>query len=226
TRVLVDDGEIVALGGLLDQSDRNTLSKVPLLGDIPIVGHLFRHRSRSRDKPNLMVFIRPTIVRSTADAQAMSAGRYGYMRGQLPVMGERENALGELVRAYRLTVPPSPPASDGAARWAHPCPRSATPSPRTRAWCCWAWTTPARVRAWACARMPILRRCWRRGAASASSSRSKCCRAPPSTAACPSSTPTPRSPAATTSTCPGTSTPWPATSPPPPTCSTRRTTRR
>ncbi|MEN1927801.1 type II secretion system secretin GspD [Luteimonas sp. MJ250] len=116
TRVLVDDGEIVALGGLLDQSDRNTLSKVPLLGDIPIVGHLFRHRSRSRDKTNLMVFIRPTIVRSTADAQAMSAGRYGYMRGQLPVMGERENALDELVRDYLLTVPPSLPASDGAAR--------------------------------------------------------------------------------------------------------------
>src|SRR5690606_9937728 len=72
TRVLVDAGEIVALGRLLDQSDRNTLSKVPLLGDIPIVGHLFRHRSRSRDKTNLMVFIRPTIVRSTADAHAMS----------------------------------------------------------------------------------------------------------------------------------------------------------
>ncbi len=109
TRVLVDDGEIVALGGLLDQNDRNTLSKVPLLGDIPIVGHLFRHRSRSRDKTNLMVFIRPTIVRSAADAQAMSADRYGYMRSQLPVMGERENALDELVRSYLRTTPPAAP---------------------------------------------------------------------------------------------------------------------
>ncbi|MGY0650326.1 type II secretion system secretin GspD [Luteimonas sp. A537] len=110
TRVLVDDGEIVALGGLLDQSDRNTVSKVPLLGDIPIVGHLFRHRSRSRDKTNLMVFIRPTIVRSTADAQAMSAGRWDYMRSQLPVMGERDNALDELVREYLRTAPPMMPA--------------------------------------------------------------------------------------------------------------------
>ena len=110
TRVLVDDGEIVALGGLLDQNDRNTVSKVPLLGDIPIVGHLFRHKSRSRDKTNLMVFIRPTIVRSTADAQAMSAGRYGYIRSQLPVMGERENALDELVRDYLRTSPPTMPA--------------------------------------------------------------------------------------------------------------------
>nr|WP_316247549.1 type II secretion system secretin GspD [Luteimonas viscosa] len=115
TRVLVDDGEIVALGGLLDQNDRNTVSKVPLLGDIPIVGQLFRHRSRSRDKTNLMVFIRPTIVRSTADAQAMSANRYGYMRGQMPVMGERENALDELVREYLRTAPPAMPSPAPAA---------------------------------------------------------------------------------------------------------------
>ncbi|QDW65989.1 type II secretion system secretin GspD [Luteimonas granuli] len=110
TRVLVDDGEIVALGGLLDQNDRNTVSKVPLLGDIPIVGQLFRHTSRSRDRTNLMVFIRPTIVRSTADARAMSAGRYGHIRSQLPVMGERENALDELVRDYLRTSPPTMPA--------------------------------------------------------------------------------------------------------------------
>lgn len=114
TRVLVDDGEIVALGGLLDQSDRNTVSKVPLLGDIPIVGQLFKHRSRSRDKTNLMVFIRPTIVRSSADAQAMSAGRWDYMRGRLPVMGERENALDELVREYLRTAPPAMPAPGAA----------------------------------------------------------------------------------------------------------------
>nr|WP_308422602.1 type II secretion system secretin GspD [Luteimonas terricola] len=131
TRVLVDDGEIVALGGLLDQSDRNTVSKVPLLGDIPIVGHLFRHRSRSRDKTNLMVFIRPTIVRSTADAQAMSAGRYDYMRSQLPVMGERETALDELVREYLRTTPPvmpvpapAQPSGGGAA----PGPASSSPT--------------------------------------------------------------------------------------------------
>lgn len=138
TRVLVDDGEIVALGGLLDQSDRNTVSKVPLLGDIPIVGHLFRHRSRARDKTNLMVFIRPTIVRSTADAQAMSAGRYGYMRGQLPVVGERENALDELVREYLRTTPPAitapatpPPANAAAAADAPQAARPAGDTPAT-----------------------------------------------------------------------------------------------
>ncbi|MEN1959283.1 type II secretion system secretin GspD [Luteimonas sp. MJ246] len=128
TRVLVDDGEIVALGGLLDQSDRNTVSKVPLLGDIPIVGHLFRHRSRSHDKTNLMVFIRPTIVRSTADAQAMSAGRWDYMRSQLPVKGERENALDELVREYLRAAPPAMPApgaTSGATATPLPAPAPA-----------------------------------------------------------------------------------------------------
>lgn len=111
TRVLVDDGAIVALGGLLDQNDRNTVEKIPLLGDIPIVGALFRNKSRSRDKTNLMVFIRPTIVRSAAEAQAMTAPRYEYMRrSQVPIAGEREAALEALVRDYLRTAPPTMPA--------------------------------------------------------------------------------------------------------------------
>ncbi|WP_132999363.1 type II secretion system secretin GspD [Luteimonas arsenica] len=137
TRVLVDDGEIVALGGLLDQSDRNTVSKVPLLGDIPIVGELFKHRSRSREKTNLMVFIRPTIVRSTSDAQAMTAGRYGYIRSHLPVMGERENALDELVRDYLRTAPPTMPMPAPAPAPALPpaggTPRDAGAAPQAAA---------------------------------------------------------------------------------------------
>jgi general secretion pathway protein D len=124
TRVLVDDGAIVALGGLLDQSDRNTVDKVPLLGDIPIVGHLFRHRSRSSDKTNLMIFIRPTIVRSAADAQAMTAPRYDYIRrSQAPMAGEQEAALDALVREYMGTTPPTIPVPT--------TPPGATTTPRT-----------------------------------------------------------------------------------------------
>ncbi|MGY1457121.1 type II secretion system secretin GspD [Luteimonas sp. A534] len=115
TRVLVDDGAIVALGGLLDQSDRNTVDKVPLLGDIPIVGNLFRHKSRSRDKTNLMIFIRPTIVRSAADAQAMTAPRWDHIRrSQAPVAGEQEAALDQLVREYLRTTPPVMPVAPSA----------------------------------------------------------------------------------------------------------------
>src|SRR3546814_9390926 len=87
TRVLVDDGAIVVIGGLLDQAERSSVDKVPLLGDIPILGSLFRSKAKSKDKTNLMVFIRPTIVGDPAAAQRVTAPRYDYMRDaqlQLP----------------------------------------------------------------------------------------------------------------------------------------------
>src|SRR5690606_4268696 len=80
TRVLVDDGAIVVLGGLLDQTERKTTDKVPLLGDIPGLGRLFRSDASSRAKTNLMVFLRPTIIRDRADAQRITAPRYDFMR--------------------------------------------------------------------------------------------------------------------------------------------------
>src|SRR5690606_11546961 len=67
--VTVAGGQIIALGGLLDENERRTLEKIPLLGDIPGIGQLFRSRARERAKTNLMVFIRPTIVRSAADTR-------------------------------------------------------------------------------------------------------------------------------------------------------------
>ncbi|VFS31665.1 general secretion pathway protein D [Escherichia coli] len=61
--MLVKTGETVVLGGLLDDFSKEQVSKVPLLGDIPLVGQLFRYTSTERAKRNLMVFIRPTIIR-------------------------------------------------------------------------------------------------------------------------------------------------------------------
>lgn len=108
TTITVDDGEIVGIGGLLDENERRTLERVPILGDIPLLGELFRSRGRERSRTNLMVFIRPTIMRTAADARAMSAQRYNYARGQ-QLLGnpEREPSLDELVRDYLGTVPPS-----------------------------------------------------------------------------------------------------------------------
>ncbi len=108
TTITVDDGEIVGIGGLLDENERRTLERVPVLGDIPIIGQLFRSRSRERGRTNLMIFIRPTIMRTAADARAMSAQRYNYARGQ-QLLGnpDREPSLDELVRDYLGTVPPS-----------------------------------------------------------------------------------------------------------------------
>ena len=108
TTITVDDGEIVALGGLLDDNERRTIEKIPLLGDIPVIGELFKSRSRSRNKTNLMVFIRPTIVRSAAEARAIAEQRYGYARReQLIDRPDREPTLDELVRDYLGTVPPT-----------------------------------------------------------------------------------------------------------------------
>ena len=110
--ITIDDGEIVGIGGLLDDNDRRTLDRVPLLGDIPILGNLFRSRGRARARTNLMVFIRPTILRSAADAQAMTARRYDYVRGhQLIANPNREPTLDELVRDYLGTVPPGTPVA-------------------------------------------------------------------------------------------------------------------
>ncbi len=107
TTVTVDDGEILALGGLLDDNERKTIERIPLLSDIPGLGELFKSRSRSRTKTNLMVFIRPTILRSKEDAARLTAQRYGYIRGrQLDRNPDAEPGIDELVRDYMGAVPP------------------------------------------------------------------------------------------------------------------------
>ncbi|MDP2834097.1 MAG: type II secretion system secretin GspD [Pseudomonadota bacterium] len=80
--VLVDDGQIVVLGGLIDDQVQDTEDRVPLLGDIPGLGHLFRYNSRKHTKTNLMVFLRPQVVRDAATAARVSHARYDYIRGQ------------------------------------------------------------------------------------------------------------------------------------------------
>ena len=107
TTMTVDDGQIMAIGGLLDDNERRTLEKVPVLGDIPLLGELFRSRSRSRGKTNLMVFIRPTIMRSAEDARKLAEQRFGYIRNQqLAERPDREPTIDELLRDYMGIEPP------------------------------------------------------------------------------------------------------------------------
>ena len=114
TTVTVDDGEILALGGLLDDNERKTIERIPLLSDIPGIGELFKSRSRSRTKTNLMVFIRPTILRSKEDAQKLTQQRYGYIRGmQLQRDPDSEPTIDELVRDYMGAAPPIAPPQPG-----------------------------------------------------------------------------------------------------------------
>ncbi|MAK81363.1 MAG: type II secretion system protein GspD [Phenylobacterium sp.] len=114
TTVAVDDGAIVVLGGLLDRNERTTVERTPLLGDIPVLGNLFKATSQQSAQRNLMVFIRPTIIGSAADAQALTAPRYGYIRDlEAARSADGLSDLDALVRDYMqaapVTAPPAPP---------------------------------------------------------------------------------------------------------------------
>ena len=80
TTVLVEDGETIVLGGLIDDNVQESVKKVPFLGDIPLLGRLFKTTSISRTKRNLMVFLRPTIVRDSNDVRAISNRKYNYFQ--------------------------------------------------------------------------------------------------------------------------------------------------
>lgn len=106
-----DDGQITVIGGLLDDNERRTLEKIPLLGDLPVVGNLFRSKARSRTKTNLMVFIRPTILRTPADSRRVTEQRYGYLRAvQGYAQPNVEPSIDQLVRDYMNAAPPIPSA--------------------------------------------------------------------------------------------------------------------
>jgi len=80
--VLVDDGQIVVIGGLIQDDTKNGESKVPLLGDLPVIGNLFKYQNKSRDKTNLMVFLRPYVLRDANAAKRLTGERYDYIRNE------------------------------------------------------------------------------------------------------------------------------------------------
>jgi general secretion pathway protein D len=80
SNVLVDDGSIVVLGGLLEDRYGGSQEKVPGLGDVPVFGNLFRSEQRRRVKSNLMVFLRPIVIRDATQSDAVSLDRYDLMR--------------------------------------------------------------------------------------------------------------------------------------------------
>jgi general secretion pathway protein D len=80
SNVLVDDGAVVVLGGLLQDEFSGNQEKVPVVGDVPIIGNLFKSESRSRRKTNLMVFLRPVVVRDAGQSDELSLDRYDLMR--------------------------------------------------------------------------------------------------------------------------------------------------
>ncbi len=120
TSVMVEDGQTVVLGGLLTDDQTNSIQKVPLLGDLPLIGALFRYKSDTQDKTNLMVFLKPQILRDAATTTDISSSKYNFMRARqlssrfleesreaepLPLMPALEGAE----QAKTQVAPPPPP---------------------------------------------------------------------------------------------------------------------
>ncbi|MGR5235863.1 type II secretion system secretin GspD [Vibrio alfacsensis] len=82
TSVMVQDGQMLVLGGLIDERALESESKVPLLGDIPVLGHLFKSTSTQVEKKNLMVFIKPTIIRDGVTADGITQRKYNFIRAE------------------------------------------------------------------------------------------------------------------------------------------------
>lgn len=107
--VTVDDGQILVLGGLIEDTYTTTQSKVPLLGDVPVLGHLFRSENRERKRTNLMVFLRPIVMRDAMAQQRLSDDRYEQIRAYQ--IGNQPRASLVLPIERAPVLPPSTPAS-------------------------------------------------------------------------------------------------------------------
>jgi len=106
--VVVDDGNLVVLGGLLQDEYSGNEQKIPMLGDVPGVGVLFRTDTRERKKTNLMVFLRPVVVRSSIDVDALSMDRYDLMRGVQQVAQPNESVTVPVNQAPVMNALPKP----------------------------------------------------------------------------------------------------------------------
>jgi general secretion pathway protein D len=132
SNVLVGDGSVVVLGGLLQDQYSGNQQKVPGLGDVPGLGNLFRTETRARSKTNLMVFLRPVIVRDANDTDALSMDRYNLMRTKQqnaqPVPSVLLNGVDAAPVAPELAV--QPPANPNLSSPFFPAPATTAPSVR------------------------------------------------------------------------------------------------
>ncbi len=147
--VVVDDGQIIVLGGLIEDNYTTNRSKVPLLGDIPYIGGLFRNEHRERKRTNLMVFLRPVVMRDQAASNKVSLDRYDYIRAQqlenqpaqsrmlginespvLPQIRPGDTDANGAPRPLGDTAPPAPPMAPSVPASSVPiAPSAPTPVP-------------------------------------------------------------------------------------------------
>ncbi|HXV07756.1 MAG TPA: type II secretion system secretin GspD [Burkholderiales bacterium] len=137
TKALVDDGSIVVLAGLVEDNVTSTREKVPLLGDLPLIGALFRYDTKQQVKTNLMVFIRPVVVRDEAASRLLAADRYDYMRNlqqvtPLPERGPLPDVRGPVLPQLDGSGRPAPAPSPPRTSSPRPGPAAYTPPPGRR----------------------------------------------------------------------------------------------
>jgi len=104
TSVLVNDRDAVILGGLITDDQNESVQKVPLLGDLPLIGRLFRYNRTTKDKTNLMVFLRPVILRDAAVTTAITNSKYNFLRAQQ--LNVRDEKNGIMVNKDAPLLPP------------------------------------------------------------------------------------------------------------------------
>ena len=106
SRVLLNDGQTVVLGGLISDKTNDTISKVPILGDIPILGGLFRSTKKEHKKTNMLLFLRPTILKDEHDVSELSDRKYLELYNKLPYKGD--DLRGMFYRDNHKVLPPLP----------------------------------------------------------------------------------------------------------------------
>lgn len=107
TTVVVDDGNTIVLGGLIEDSITENTQSVPFLGRIPVLGWLFKYRTEKKTKTNLMVFLRPVIVRSAEDSYGFSASRYAHIHAEQKKLSKEPAPILENFKPVE-PLPPGP----------------------------------------------------------------------------------------------------------------------
>jgi general secretion pathway protein D len=121
TKVVVDDGATIVLGGLIQNTLNETQQGIPYLSEIPFLGALFRFKSMEKKRTNLMIFLRPVIIRSPEDAYRVTIDRYEYLRNYTRGEGpERENIYDRIEPVQPMLALPPPPG---------PAPSAPPPAP-------------------------------------------------------------------------------------------------
>jgi general secretion pathway protein D len=100
--VLVDDGRIIVLGGLIQDDVKDSEAKVPWFGDLPVIGNLFKYQKRQQVKTNLMVFLRPYVLKNADASASITGDRYEFIRN---MQGE-ERLIGGLLPPMKMPVLP------------------------------------------------------------------------------------------------------------------------